>query len=157
MYIKIKDFLNESLRDKMVGVDIISIINDYILKIDDEMGSMPETLKDYLLSTYCYKNGVKISKVEGDEDSDFEGFGYEYKIDSLNEELKILGDIQQHDMTPHHVEMWYNKQERAWVIQLMSEDGYQIGDSDYVGGGKELAIKYKNDLEKEHKLGKHGN
>jgi len=51
--------------------------------------------------------------------------------------------------------MWYDKNTRSWVIQLKSKDDFQIGDADYIGSGKEIALKRKNELEKEHKLGKY--
>jgi len=74
---------------------------------------------------------------------------------SVTEEFEILGEQPKYNMTPHHVDMWYDRNTKSWVIQLKSVDDYQIGDADYVGGGKNLASKRKNDLEKEHKLGKY--
>ena len=77
------------------------------------------------------------------------------KKELITEELEILGDFPKYDMTPHHVDMWYDKNTRSWVIQLKSKDDFQIGDADYIGSGKEIALKRKNELEKEHKLGKY--
>ena len=51
-------------------------------------------------------------------------------------------------MTPHHVDMWYDRNTKSWVIQLKNKDNYQIGDAEYVGGGKEIALTSKDDLEK---------
>ena len=72
--------------------------------------------------------------------------------DFLKEEFEIIDKLPETNMDPHHVDMWYNRGERAWVVQLKSEDDYQIGDAEYVGGGKELALQRKKDLEKEHNL-----
>jgi hypothetical protein len=47
------------------------------------------------------------------------------------------------------------KKTRSWVVQLKTSNDFQIGDAEYIGNGKEVAIKYKDKLEKEHKLGKY--
>ena len=75
--------------------------------------------------------------------------------DTVTEEFEILGDHPKYDMTPHHVDMWYDKNTKSWVIELQSVDDYQIGDAIYIGSGKKDAVKRKDGLEKEHKLGKY--
>lgn len=55
--------------------------------------------------------------------------------------------------TPDHVEVWYNRSERAWVVQLMTVEGYQIGASEYVGagnGGREYAFELAAEWAAEH-------
>ena len=75
---------------------------------------------------------------------------------SIREEFEILGEpVPEYDMTPHHVDMWYDRGTRSWVIQLKSKDDFQIGDADYIGNGKEAALARKDFIEKEHKLGKY--
>jgi hypothetical protein len=74
---------------------------------------------------------------------------------SLKESFEILNDLPEYDMTPHHVDMWYDRHTRSWVIQLKSKDDFQIGDADYIGNGKESALKRKESLEKQYKLGKY--
>lgn len=49
--------------------------------------------------------------------------------------MKIIGlitDAPKEDI-PFSIDMWYNRPERAWVIQLKDEENTQIGDSVYVG------------------------
>jgi len=41
-------------------------------------------------------------------------------------------EIEYHNAKPFCVDMWYNRSERSWVIQVKDEDNYQIGDSVYV-------------------------
>jgi 8-oxo-dGTP pyrophosphatase MutT (NUDIX family) len=55
------------------------------------------------------------------------------------------------EMVPHHVEMYYDKNTRFWIVQLQTKEGYQIGDAEYIAG-KPSAIKAKKELEKIHKL-----
>lgn len=46
------------------------------------------------------------------------------------------------DLTPvDHIGYWYNRSERAWVIQALSVEGYQVGASEYIGSGKEDALE----------------
>jgi len=74
------------------------------------------------------------------------------KLLPLISDMKIRGPkIPDIDMTPHHVEMWYNRSARSWVVQLMSKYDYQIGEATYVYTKAE-AKQEKKRLEKEHKL-----
>lgn len=41
------------------------------------------------------------------------------------------------DKPHHHVEHWYDKHTRSWVVQRMDKQGNQIGSADYVGSRKE--------------------
>jgi len=58
--------------------------------------------------------------------------------------LKIQTDLAAIvlDETVALVERWYNREERAWVIQLKNAAGFQVGESEYVSadnGGKAIA------------------
>lgn len=51
--------------------------------------------------------------------------------------MRILSDgkpvvFEPLDDTPHHVERWYDRHTRSWVVQLMTKGGDQIGDAVYV-------------------------
>lgn len=41
-------------------------------------------------------------------------------------------EIEYSNAKPFSVDMWYNRPERSWVIQLKDEENNQIGDSIYV-------------------------
>ena len=50
------------------------------------------------------------------------------------------------------VERWFNRDEQAWVVQTLDQNGYAIGAATYISvrnGGKALAIEeqlYRQDL-----------
>lgn len=46
-----------------------------------------------------------------------------------------------------YVEVWYNKHEKSWVIQVKDKHGYQIGNSYY-----QYTKPTIKELEKEYKL-----
>lgn len=41
------------------------------------------------------------------------------------------------DWTPHHVEVWYDRHSKSWVVQLMNVSGYQIDTAVYVHSKRE--------------------
>lgn len=48
--------------------------------------------------------------------------------------MKIIGLITEvHEDIPFSIDMWYNRPERAWVVQLKDEENNQLGDAVYVG------------------------
>jgi len=49
---------------------------------------------------------------------------------------------------PFSIDMWYNRPERAWVVQLKDEENNQIGDSVYVGTKPEALNQVKYWTEK---------
>ena len=55
------------------------------------------------------------------------------------------------DMTPHHVERWYDRQTRCWIVQLMSVDDFQICDAVYVHSKRE-AVNETARLHADHNL-----
>jgi hypothetical protein len=64
--------------------------------------------------------------------------------------FNIKGDRKEIDMTPHHVDMYYDKNTRFWILQLQTKEGYQIGDAEYISE-KNNALKMKKQLEKKIK------
>lgn len=64
-----------------------------------------------------------------------------------------LGESQYHfDEKVASVDMWYDRHERLWCLQLLNKDGYQVGNAQYIGGGKKEALQLKKQLEKEHNI-----
>ena len=57
---------------------------------------------------------------------------------------------QQQEPKATHVDAWYDRHTRLWVIQCLDEDGYQVGDAQYVYGKKD-AMDRKAELERELK------
>jgi hypothetical protein len=51
--------------------------------------------------------------------------------------MKIISQLPQHDMTPHHVDCWYDRTTRCWVVQTLTVDDFQVGDSTYVHSRRE--------------------
>ena len=45
----------------------------------------------------------------------------------------IDSDIEYHNAKPFSIDMWYDRHERSWVIQVKDKENCQIGDSVYVG------------------------
>lgn len=52
---------------------------------------------------------------------------------------------------PHHIDRWYDRHERSWVVQLKDKFDNQIGEAIYVYS-KEKAIIEENKLREEYKL-----
>lgn len=52
---------------------------------------------------------------------------------------------------PNYVDMWYNRDERSWVVQLKDIYGNQIDEAIYIHY-KQEAVNVVNKLKKEHKL-----
>ena len=52
---------------------------------------------------------------------------------------------------PHHIDRWYNRHQRLWVVQLKDRYDNQIKDSIYVHG-KQEAINIEKELKKENNL-----
>lgn len=48
-----------------------------------------------------------------------------------------------------HVDAWYDRHTRLWVVQMLDDNGYQVGDAEYVYG-KAAAMAVK--AEKENSL-----
>jgi len=53
--------------------------------------------------------------------------------------------------TPHHVTRRYDNQTKSWVIQLMTKEDYQIGETTYVHSLVEAVTEEKR-LKKEHNI-----
>jgi len=55
--------------------------------------------------------------------------------------------IEYHNEKPFGIDMWYNRPERAWVVQVKDEEGTQIGDAAYRGSKPEALsqVKYWNE------------
>jgi len=47
-------------------------------------------------------------------------------IDSIDSEIEF------HNAKPFSIDMWYNRRERSWVVQVKDEEGNQIGNAKYV-------------------------
>lgn len=56
--------------------------------------------------------------------------------------------IEFHNEKPFSVDMWYNRHERSWVIQVKDEDNCQIGNSVYVHSKQEALNQVKYWMEK---------
>jgi hypothetical protein len=57
--------------------------------------------------------------------------------------------------TPATVQRWYNREERAWVVQLLDVEGYQIGEAIYVSstnGGRAIAERAEQELRQQYGL-----
>lgn len=68
--------------------------------------------------------------------------------------MKILFDkesLPEDFNVPHHVERWYDKHQRSWVVQLMDKYGNQIGNAHY-DGDKQGAIDEEKRLKKEYHI-----
>jgi len=52
--------------------------------------------------------------------------------------MKCFGDgdidfeIEYHNAKPFSIDMWYNRSQKSWVVQVKDEENNQIGDSIYV-------------------------
>jgi len=56
--------------------------------------------------------------------------------------------IEYHNDKPFSIDMWYNRHERSWVVQVKDEDNCQIGDSAYVHSKLEALNQVKYWTEK---------
>lgn len=54
--------------------------------------------------------------------------------------------IDERDDVPATVDMWYDRGERAWIIQLKDHRGYQVGAAEYVYSGKADAVIVRNQM-----------
>lgn len=46
--------------------------------------------------------------------------------------MKIkLVDEQHNELIPDHIGIWYDRKQRLYIIQLLTKEGYQIGDAIY--------------------------
>jgi len=50
---------------------------------------------------------------------------------------------------PFSIDMWYNRPEQAWVVQIKDEENCQIGDSVYVAS-KQEAVNQVNRWKEEY-------
>jgi len=57
-------------------------------------------------------------------------------------------DILPKEEVPFSVDMWYNRPERSWVVQVKDSENCQIGDSVYVGTKPEALNQVKRWTEK---------
>lgn len=55
-------------------------------------------------------------------------------------------------ITPTRITYWYNRFERAWVITLIDAEGWDGGESIYIGNGKAAAMSVIAGLESEHSI-----
>jgi hypothetical protein len=63
-------------------------------------------------------------------------------LDSIDKEIEF------HNAKPFNVDMWYNRHERSWVIQVKDEEGNQIGNATYVATKPEALNQVKYWIEK---------
>ena len=46
--------------------------------------------------------------------------------------MKIkLVDEEHNELTPDHIGIWYDRKQRLYIVQLLTKEGCQIGDSIY--------------------------
>lgn len=65
--------------------------------------------------------------------------------------FSIVGwDPDQEERKATHVDAWYDRHTRLWVVQCLDDEGYQVGDATYVYG-KASAMITKAQLEGELK------
>lgn len=43
----------------------------------------------------------------------------------------MLIDYTERETKPHHIEYWYDRSQKVWVIQVIAEDGFEYTDGDY--------------------------
>jgi len=55
------------------------------------------------------------------------------------------------DPIPTKVDSWYDRRTRSWIVQLMDEEGNQIGDA-YYTGIKEDAIREEKELKERYNI-----
>ena len=48
-----------------------------------------------------------------------------------NMKIKLV-DVDHKELIPDHIGIWYDRKQRLYIIQLLTEEGYQIGDAIYV-------------------------
>ena len=60
----------------------------------------------------------------------------------------IDSDIKYHNEKPFSIDMWYNRHERSWVVQVKNSENCQIGDSVYVHSKPEALNQVKYWTEK---------
>jgi hypothetical protein len=63
-------------------------------------------------------------------------------LDSIDREIEF------YNAKPFSVDMWYNRPERSWVIQIKDEENNQIGDATYVATKPEALNQVKRWKEK---------
>jgi hypothetical protein len=65
--------------------------------------------------------------------------------------MKIIGYDNEYKepLSPVKIDMWYNRPERSWVIQLKDKENNQIGEADYVAT-KQNALKRVDGYKKEY-------
>jgi len=52
---------------------------------------------------------------------------------------------------PFSIDMWYNRHDKSWVVQLKDEDNNQLGDSTYVHSKPE-AVSHVNWLKEKYNV-----
>lgn len=63
--------------------------------------------------------------------------------------MKLVGiDYDNSEQRPVKVERWYDRRSRNWIVQLLDEDGNQIGDAYYCYTKKEASDEEKRLKEK---------
>lgn len=63
--------------------------------------------------------------------------------------MKLIGiDCDSSEQQPAKVERWYDQRSRNWIVQLLDENGNQIGDAFYCYTKKEACDEEKRLKEK---------
>jgi len=66
--------------------------------------------------------------------------------------IKIIGyEPSNKELKPSTVDMWYDRSQRSWIVQLKDQDDNQIGDAAYVHSKPE-ALKQVDGWKKEFGL-----
>lgn len=66
--------------------------------------------------------------------------------------IKIIGyEPSNEDLKPSKIDMWYDRSQRSWIVQLKDQEDNQIGEAAYVHSKTE-AKKQVNDWKKEFGL-----
>jgi hypothetical protein len=52
---------------------------------------------------------------------------------------------------PHHVDMFWDRHSKTWVLTIKDKNGFQIGDAAYESN-KKRAMELKQELEGEYKI-----
>lgn len=65
--------------------------------------------------------------------------------------IKSKKEEVENQFIPHHINMWYDRHSRNWIVQLMDIYENQIGDAIY-SYSKEEAIQNKEDLQEQYNI-----
>ncbi|MDF2588193.1 MAG: hypothetical protein K0S41_2034 [Anaerocolumna sp.] len=67
-------------------------------------------------------------------------------------EIKNQQPLPDSQFVPHHVDIWYDRHSRNWVVQLMDKYGNQITSGANYVYSKPEALNIKKQYEKEYNL-----